>query len=231
MKKSIKIRYAVAALLLVAFAVFTVLVMTVDVRPVGVDGTEVGFSHLNQWVTERFGGYREWLYTLTEWLGNLVLCVAAGFAVFGGLQLIRRRSFIKVDWDIYVLAGLYIIVIALYVFFNLFAVNYRPVVLEEGIEASYPSSHTLLAVTVMASAFLQFRARVPQKKIRIALEIACAVLLVATVAGRLVSGVHLFTDVLGGVLLGAPLVVLYAATVDAIPKQEKKKEAKEEIEP
>ena len=39
----------------------------------------------------------------------------------------------------------------------------------------------------------------------------CAVLMVVTVAGRLVSGVHWMTDVAGGILLSASLMEFYRA--------------------
>ena len=48
-------------------------------------------------------------------------------------------------------------------------------------------------------------------KIRSIAVLLCAVLMVVTVAGRVVSGVHWMTDIAGGVLLSASLMAFYRA--------------------
>ena len=89
--------------------------------------------------------------------------------------------------------------------------DYNGAVLTDGaLEASYPSSHTMLVICIMGTAIMQFRRLLPEKKgLRIFLDGAAVLLIVVTVVGRLLSGVHWFTDILAGVLLSSALVMLY----------------------
>ena len=43
-----------------------------------------------------------------------------------------------------------------------------------------------------------------------ALQILCAVIIGVTVIGRLISGVHWFTDIIGGILISAALLALFS---------------------
>ncbi|MGN0350062.1 MAG: phosphatase PAP2 family protein, partial [Roseburia sp.] len=149
------------------------------------------------------------LYTITDWLGLVPLCVVFGFAILGLFQMIKRRSLLKVDYSILVLGGFYIIVMAAYVFFEMFVVNYRPILVEGNLEASYPSSTTMLVMCVIPTAIMQFQSRIKNQRIR---KIVACILIAFTVfivVGRLVSGVHWITDIIGGALLSAGLVMLY----------------------
>lgn len=135
-----------------------------------------------------------------------------GFATLGLIQLIKRRSLFKVDRDILILGGFYIITMAAYVFFEMFTVNYRPVLINGLLEASYPSSTTLLVMCVMPTAIMQLNYRI---KNSIAVKLIDAGIILFTafmVIGRLVSGVHWFTDIVGGLLLSATLVMAYLST-------------------
>lgn len=206
MKKKI----TASALLVAASALFVLLALTVDVAPIGPNGTPVGFSRLNKAVFEAIGTQKGW-YSLTQVLGVLALCVAGAFGLLGLWQLLRRRSLKKVDRNLLVLGGLYLAVLVLYALFECFPVNYRPVLTpgSTGPEPSFPSSHTLLSCTVMASAAHQLGFYIRSKPLLCALRGACCVLLVLTVCGRLISGVHWFTDILGGLLLSAALLCIY----------------------
>ena len=81
--------------------------------------------------------------------------------------------------------------------------------LEDTLEASYPSSHTMLAVCVMSTAICQLKWKMRDEHVSRIVQGVLAVLIVLTVAGRMISGVHWFTDIIGGVLLSAFLVSLY----------------------
>lgn len=197
--------------LIAAFAVFTILVCTVDVSPIGRMGSDVGFSALNSSVNSFFGQH-EGLYDFTEKLGYTAFLVIGCFGLLGIYQLITRKSLFKVDRDIIALGIFYIVVLGLYVLFEKTVINYRPPFMgDETLEASYPSSHTLLMVSVMATAIMQIINRFSKKSVKILLVSICAVLGAAVIIGRMCCGVHWFTDIIAGVILAAGLSELYLA--------------------
>lgn len=149
------------------------------------------------------------IYTITDWLGLVPLCFVLGFAFLGLIQLIKRRNLLKVDYDILVLGGFYVLVMATYVFFEMFVINYRPVLIEGKLEASYPSSTTLLVMCVMPTAIMQLNSRIKNEGIRRIIAGIIIAFTIFMVVGRLISGVHWFTDIIGGALLSAGLVMLY----------------------
>ena len=196
--------------LIVAFVLWTIAVLFIDIKSVGPNGSSVGFSTINMFV-KRVVGVHMALYIITDWLGIVPVAVAFCFAVLGVVELIKRRSLLKVDRNILALGVFYIIVIAVYLLFEKVVVNYRPVLVDGYLEASYPSSTTLLALCVMPTAALQLWARVKNKTLRKVLVIGIAVFTAFMVIGRLVSGVHWFSDIIGGVLFSAGLDLLYFA--------------------
>ena len=196
--------------LIAAFVLWTIAVLFIDVKSVGPNGSSVGFSTMNMYVKHVVGVHMT-LYIITDWLGIVPVAVAFCFAVLGVVELIKRRSLLKVDRNIIALGVFYIIVIAVYLLFEKVVVNYRPVLIDGNLEASYPSSTTLLALCVMPTAVLQLWARVKNKTLRKVLVIGIAVFTAFMVIGRLVSGVHWFSDIIGGVLFSAGLDLLYFA--------------------
>ena len=112
------------------------------------------------------------------------------------------------------LGTFYIAVMAAYLLFEKFAVNYRPVLIDGFLEASYPSSTTLLTLCVMPTAMLQLSRRLRSGRLRSLVLAVLAAFTAFMVVGRLLSGVHWLTDIVGGVLLSAAIVCLYAAAAD-----------------
>ena len=213
MRKKSKEYLIGSAVLFLAFAAFTALVSRFDVKPIGPEGSEVGFAALNQFVFRLFGVNLIW-YDITDCLGIIPVLFALGFGLTGLWQLIKGKSIRKVDSSILLLGLFYLLVIGAYLFFEQVVMNYRPVILEEGLEASYPSSHTMLVVCVMAAAATQFRILCPDKKrLCRGMDVLSCVLIGVTVVGRLISGVHWFTDIVGGLLLSFALVTLYWAGI------------------
>lgn len=201
------------------FVALIALILVYDVAAIGPNGTEIGLSHVNQTVHEAIGSHMLW-YDITEVLGVVALLVAATFAGLGCYQFIRRKSLLKVDKKIYVLAGLYVVTMLLYVLFEMVVVNYRPVIMpgDELPEAAFPSSHTMLTCVIMGSAFPLIKEYVKNTKLKLILQILCVVILVSTVVGRLVSGVHWVTDIFGGVLISVTLLGIYESFIE--PKTE-----------
>ena len=194
---------------LAAFALWTVLIRCVDVQPIGPNGSRVGFAVING-AFHALTGVHWALYTLTDWLGLVPIGIAFGFAVLGLVQLIRRKSLLKVDCDLLILGGFYIVVLAAYLLFETVVINFRPVLIDGKLEASYPSSTTMLALCIFPTAMMQLKTRIRSDTVRRATLGILAAFTVFMVVGRLISGVHWLTDIIGGVLLSVGLVMLYA---------------------
>ncbi|SFQ40448.1 undecaprenyl-diphosphatase [Lachnospiraceae bacterium XBB1006] len=207
--------YMAAFFLLIAFAALLLAVISFDVRPIGPEGSKVGLASVNELVRDLVGTNDMW-YQITKYLGYLTLCIPLVFAGLGCKQLISRRSFAKVDGDLYLLAAFYVLVLGTYALFEKMIVNYRPVIMDEGLEASFPSSHTMLVIAVMGTAAYQVSRRVKQQTVRLLLEALCVLLLVVMVIGRMLSGVHWFTDIVAGVILADAYVMLYFAIAQSI---------------
>ena len=210
-----KQKYIISAVFGVLFIGLIILLRTVDVDAIGPEGSKVGFAGLNGAVAKNIG-YNEVWYNLTQMLGYAALVLAGGVAVVGLIQLIRRKSILKVDINILFTGGLYVIVIALYILFNKVAVNYRPVMLpgETKLEPSFPSSHTMLACVVMGSVILLIPKYVKSVTVKWAAVTVLALAMMLTVVGRLLSGAHWLTDIAGGVILSICLLSLYSAVMD-----------------
>ena len=208
MKNADKKKFLIGAGFLAAFVLWTVLVSLVDIRAIGPNGSSVGFATLNGYVHERTGVNFP-LYTITDWLGLVPIGVALGFAMLGLAQWIKRKSLLKVDRSLLVLGGFYVVVVAAYLFFEIVVINYRPVLLDGYLEASYPSSTTMLVMCVMPAAMMQLHARIKNHVFRRCVMVSIAVFMAFMVIGRLISGVHWFTDIVGGALLSAGLVMIY----------------------
>lgn len=205
-----KKRLYTAASILAAFALWTAMVSTVDVQAIGPQGSSVGFATMNRWIHNLTGVHMQ-LYTITDWLGLVPFAFMLGFALLGLTQWIRRKSLMKVDISILALGGFYISVLAAYIFFEAFVVNYRPVLIDGVLESSYPSSTTMLVLCVMPTAAMQVNRRIQKIALRRCVQNLIAAFTALMVIGRLLSGVHWFSDIIGGTLLSAGLVALYRA--------------------
>ena len=195
------------------FAGLIVLLKNYDVAAIGPAGTEVGFSHVNQFVHDLTGVNMIW-YQITDFIGYAAIAICGMFAVAGFVQMIKRRSLLKVDREIWALGGLFIAVIGCYVFFEKFIINYRPIIMpgETAPEASFPSSHTMLIMTVMIAVMIvsdKYFGNLFGAFIRV----LCFLAVMVTVGGRLWCGVHWFTDIIGGILLSATLLLLFSAVI------------------
>lgn len=195
-------------LLLALFGIWTKLVLTVDVEPAGETGKAVGFAAVNTRFHQWTGVHME-LYTVTDWLGLVPVAVCLLFGTVGFVQLMRRRSLRKVDGDLILLGGYYIAVILAYLAFEQFPVNYRPILIEGRAEASYPSSTTLLVLSVMPTLAFQARRRLRSAGAKKVVCLGAGAFSAAMTVGRAVSGVHWITDIVGSVLLSMGLFCLY----------------------
>ena len=208
-----KTKFLTGGCLLAAFGLWTALVRLVDVRPIGPNGSSVGFAALNGFVHEKIGVHLA-LYILTDWLSLIPLGCILGFAGLGAVQWVQRKAIRKVDDSILVLGGFYGIVLAAFLFFEKAVVNYRPVLINGVLEVSYPSSTTMLVLCVMPTAMMQLRERIKPEKARLCVMVMLSAFTAFMVVGRLISGVHWCSDIIGGVLLSGGLVMLYSAVCE-----------------
>ncbi len=208
-------KFILSGISLFLFCVLIVLVRFVDVRSIGPENTSVGLSHLNQFFSGLTGFNTLW-YKITTWLGYAVILVGAMLAAAGFVQIIKRKNPLKADREIIALGGLYILMMGVYALFEIVVINYRPVILLKDIHpaASFPSSHTVLACVIMGSAVMLIGKYVKKKSLCRLLQTACIALMAVTVLGRLISGVHWFTDILGGILISTALLELYSGIIE-----------------
>ena len=211
--KRIRKCFAASMCLLAAFMLWTAAICLVDVRAIGPQGSSVGFAGINGFV-HNLTGVHWGLYTITDWLGLVPLFVCMGFGILGLVQWIKRKSICKVDHDILILGGFYMITIAAYLLFESVVINYRPVLIGGILEASYPSSTTMLVMCVMPTAVMQFNSRIRNKLLRNIVAATLVAFIAFMAIGRLLSGVHWLTDIVGGALLSTGLVLMYRAVVD-----------------
>ena len=204
-----------AAVCLLLFLGLTASVLWIDVAPVAITQSEIGLSTLNLAVRDAVGTSEIW-YKITELLGYLAIASAAAFALVGAYQLALRKKFSAVDRDLYCAAGAYGAVAVCYVVFEVLVINYRPILVGGEIEASFPSSHTMLTVALMGVAIHQLSTRISSKILRMICVVFCSMIAAVTTAGRMLSGVHWITDIVGGVLLGSAIFFAYLGAVSSL---------------
>lgn len=209
--------FLTAAAWLAAFTLWTLLLRVVDVQSIGPQGTAVGFATLNGFV-HRLTGVCMPIYTVTDWLGLVPVAIGFAFAAMGLVQWIRRRHIWRVDWNILMLGIFYLLMLGVYLLFESVVINYRPILISGYLEVSYPSSTTLLTLCVMPTTMWQLRRRVDRPWLRRVLLAAILLFMLFMVGGRLLAGVHWFTDIIGGVLLAGGMVSLYTAACDIKPQ-------------
>ncbi|MCI6189784.1 MAG: phosphatase PAP2 family protein [Clostridium sp.] len=212
-----KRNFLISGILLLIAITFTILVKVVDVKQIGVNNSSIGFATLNQFIFETTGVNMIW-YHITDWLGLIPVFMAIVYAFIGLIQLIKRRSIFKVDKEIILLGLYYIIVIALYVFFEKVIINYRPILMNGFLEASYPSSHTLMTICICGSSIL-INKKLFNNKITKVINYLSIIIITITVVGRLISGVHWFTDIIGGILISSGLLMTFYSLLSIINKE------------
>lgn len=195
---------------LASFVLWTVAVSNIDVGHIGPRGSAVGFATINAWF-HHLTGVHMTLYIITDWLGLVPIVVCLVFAVAGLYQWIARKRIGRVDADILMLGGFYIVTMVAYLLFESVVINYRPVLIAGYLEASYPSSTTLLVLCVMPTALWQVKRRIHRPVVSRCLVIVMVVFTAFMVVGRLLSGVHWLSDIIGGLLCSRGLVYLYDA--------------------
>ena len=197
--------------------IYTLLVKYIDVQAIGPNDSLVGFATINNFMFNLTGVNMLW-YDITDWWGFVPLFIAFIYAIIGFIQMIKRRSILKVDKEILGLGVYYIIVIGLYIFFETYVINYRPILMDGILEASYPSSHTLLSVCICGSSLIINKYLFKNKNFFKAENIISILSILVIVIGRFISGVHRFTDIIGAILISIALLKAFYIYVKSINK-------------
>ena len=213
MKETKRKELLAGIILLVAFVLWTVLIRNIDVQNAGSNGTAVGFATINVWF-HQLTGVHMLVYKITDWLGLVPIIICMCFGVLGLVQLIKRRSILRVDPDILLLGVYYVLVIACYLIFEMIPINYRPILINGNLEASYPSSTTLLVLSVMPTLKYQSDRRITNPMTRKAIVLFVFAFSSFMVMGRLISGVHWATDIIGSVFLSSGLFMVYRSMAE-----------------
>ncbi|MBR3034582.1 MAG: phosphatase PAP2 family protein [Firmicutes bacterium] len=210
-------KYGKAAISFALFILTIALVKCVDIDAVGPAGTSIGLSHLNKAVHNLIGVHMFW-YQVTNLLGFWAILCGAIFACIGLKQLVERKSLKQVDARILALGGLFVLLGVIYVLFEKVVINCRPVLMEgETVpEASFPSSHTVLSFVIFGAIAMMLKDYLQDKRLVSMLQNACLVLILVSVIGRLISGVHWFTDILGGIFLSYALLMVFSGLLEKL---------------
>ena len=208
MKKSSKFYFIITSLFLSVFTAFTVIVSFVDVKTIGPNQSSVGLSCINKPIFKFFKENTFW-DMLSDILLVIALLTAILFVVIGVIQFIKRKSIFAVDSEILALSILYITTIIVFIIFELLVINYRPVLVDGKLEASYPSTHILVVLSILLSTAMIIKKFIKKDTIRIILQSTLLLLSIFTIVARIVSGIHWFTDIIGAILLSLTLLSFF----------------------
>lgn len=213
--------YLFAFVLLVIAVVFTVLVSKIDVKPIGPVNpetnvtSEVGFASINGAVHEKLG-FNDTFYTISKYAGYLALVLVVFYAFTGLIELLQKKSLKGVNKVLYALAVFYVCVAVVYVLFEVMIINYRPVIMDGELEASFPSSHTMLALCVCGSSLIVSKHIIKKENFRKLLNIGAWIVMILVVVTRVLSGVHWITDICGGILISLFMLQTLSSVVKSM---------------
>lgn len=188
--------------------VYILLVAFVDQQKNPVSDNKIGWGTINKGLHEAIGVHLS-LDGFTDIFMYIALFTIGIFAGIGIYQLIRNKSLHKVDSDIITLGIMYIVMALLYIVFDKIPIDYRPIIMDGEVESSFPSSHTMIIIAVLGTAIIQCKKRVKNTNIKLGLNIFLLICIVVNTICRFISGVHWFTDIVGGCIFGAVLIYLY----------------------
>lgn len=213
--KKINKNFIIGGSLLLLFLIFTILIKFVDVQAIGPLNSEVGLARFNElFLVKSASNIWDIVSDIIMVISLLVVCL---FIVVGIVQLVNRKSLKKVDKNIFVVAGLYVAVVIVFVLFEVVVVNNRPILENGELVASFPSTHVLISLSILLSGLIQFhKFYMKNHKMLIVADILVSILAVMIVIGRMLSGVHWITDILGSILISGALVYIYNGVLEIV---------------
>ena len=203
------IYYALSILSFCLFIILIILLKCLDVKNIGPNNSSIGLATINNFFVKNLDNF-SWFKIITDIFGILSILIMVEFCIIGGYQLIKRKSIAKVDRDIILLGFIYVLIIAIYIFFEIVVINYRPILVDDVLEASFPSSHTLLILTVCSTSIIEINDRIDNKTLKTIFIVLLSIIMVVTFFGRFACGYHWFTDVLASLFISLSLTFLFA---------------------
>lgn len=229
MDKKTKRNFIVSGGLFLVFLIFTLVVVFVDARPVGANGSTVGLATLNQWFFNLLGVI-EPLDVLTDVFMCVAIALVAGLAIVGVVQWVKRKTIKKVDKELILFALCCCLMGCCYLFFEAVVINTRPTAIAGTLEASYPSSHTLVIGVIFGCTVVLNQKKNIESKYKNLINVVISVFAGVAIVCRCLSGMHWLTDIIAGVLLASSIVMFYNACVNyQIVKEAELQENKAEI--
>ena len=213
--------FLASCLLFVISIVYIFLVKYVDVSNIAPDGSKVGFATINSSFKELIGLNMKW-YKITKYLGLIPLAMVGFYGLLGFYQLVKNKGFKGVDKRIYALGVFYVFFAIVYVLFEKIALNYRPFLIDGELEASFPSTHTLLAICICGSSIMVSKYFIKNEKILKITNILSWIVMILLVVGRTLSGVHWLTDIIGGIIISLFMLTALYTIINIINSLELK---------
>ena len=190
------------------FLALTYAVKFYDVAAIGPNGSTIGLSAINALVRD-FVGINQNFYAISEKLGLVAIAVAGCICLAWFLRLFSKAKRADRTFGAYIV--LMVLMAASYVLFEKVVINYRPVLINGVLEASFPSSHVLLSMCTLGGAAYVFGTKIKGGFLRFLTVFISVATLIAIVALRTMSGVHWASDILGGLLLSAAWLAVFVA--------------------
>lgn len=168
--------------------------------------------NMNEFVFNLLGvnGVNKTVDKVTDILIAVVLAVIVAFGVTGVVQWIKRKSFKKIDAELrWMILPIVLVALVWFIFEKLVILNYRPYLVDGVAEPSFPSTHTMIAAGAMIVTMIVLPKYIKKRWLRIVLDILAGILIFAIGFGRIYAGMHWTTDVLGGLIFGADIALVY----------------------
>lgn len=188
-----------------------------DVSEIDPNGVEVGLARLNVGFRNLWHYGEEFGYS-KSWFSFVVIlnCICIVNCIFWIVMLVRemiksgRFDGVGTDKNYFATVFLYVFALAACLLLRAFKINYGPVAGHMIISASFPSVPVLLYIVSIGSAVFHVWALFGEKKkLCIAATVTGAALVLLGTAAAAICGMWWITDILGSILLGIVLIMLY----------------------
>ena len=177
------------------FVLLLILILVVDVTTIPFNG-KIGLTSLNKI-----------FYYVLDFDTRLMIDSISDFL----LDSLKGQGILLLLGCFIVIAGIIWVL-----FDNIIVINYRPFNYEGKLEGSFPSTHVMLVTFVYLASLKFFNFDNKPKSFKYILYGFSIFVIIFTGACRILSLMHWFTDVLGGVLIGLTLYFGYLKSIEIV---------------